>query len=292
MEKGPIAMKLKKELGLLEVFCIASGAMISSGLFILPAVAYAKTGASVIISYAIASILIVPTMLSKAELCTAMPKAGGNFFFIDRSMGPQMGTLGGLADWFSLSLKSAFALLGIGIFVTLLNPGITEWQIKLVAVVGCLFFSVANIIGVKIAGRLQVYMVITLIALLSFYVIAGAFFVKFSRFTPFAPEGIGSIFATAGLVFVSYAGLTKIAGIAEEVKNPGRNIPRGLFLSWGFMSLLYLLVISITVGLVDSAQLQDSVLSLVKPRNYILKNLSMSRAFHKHPPTLLESVSF
>jgi len=173
-----------------------------------------------------------------------------------------MGTLGGLADWFSLSLKSAFALLGIGIFVTLLNPGITECQIKLVAVAGCLIFSVVNIIGVKLAGRFQVFMVIALIALLSFYVIAGAFFVQFSRFTPFAPEGIGSIFATAGLVFVSYAGLTKIAGIAEEVKNPGRNIPRGLFLSWGFMSLLYILVISITVGLVDSAQLQDSFIPI------------------------------
>ena len=255
-------MKLKKELGLLEVFCVASGAMISSGLFILPAIAFAKTGASIIISYAIASILIIPTMLSKAELCTAMPKAGGNFFFIDRSMGPLMGTLGGLADWFSLSLKSAFALLGIGIFVTLLNPGITEWQIKLVAVAGCLIFSVVNIIGVKLAGRFQVFMVIALIALLSFYVIAGAFFVEFSRFTPFASEGIGSVFATAGLVFVSYAGLTKIAGIAEEVKNPGRNIPRGLFLSWGFMSLLYILVISITVGLVDPAQLQDSFIPI------------------------------
>ena len=128
-------MKLKKELGLLEVFCISSGAMISSGLFILPALAYAKTGPAVIIAYMIASILVIPTVLSKAELATAMPKAGGNYFFIDRSMGPRMGTLGGLADWFSLWFKSAFSLLGMGIILTLFNPGVTELQIKLLAVV-------------------------------------------------------------------------------------------------------------------------------------------------------------
>jgi len=141
---------LKKELGLLELFCISSGAMISSGLFVLPGLAFAKAGPSVIISYLLASILMIPAMLSSAELCTSMPKAGGNFFFIDRSMGPRMGTLGGLADWLSLSFKTAFAILGIGIFVLLINPGITDLQIKLVAVACCLFFTLVNVIGVKL----------------------------------------------------------------------------------------------------------------------------------------------
>ncbi len=257
-----MAMKLKKELGLLEVFCISSGAMISSGLFILPALAYAKTGPAILISYLLASVLIIPAMLSKAELCTAMPKAGGNFFFIDRSLGPRMGTLGGLADWFSLSFKSAFALLGIGMFILLLDPGITDLQIKLVAVACCLIFSVVNVIGAKLAGRFQVAMVIALLGLLCFYVISGAFFIQPRRYTPFVPFGSESIFATAGFVFISYAGLTKIAGVAEEVKNPGRNIPLGMFLSWGIMSLLYVLVIFITIGLVDSAQLQNSLLPI------------------------------
>ena len=92
MDKSNDCETLKRELGLFEVFCIASGAMISSGLFVLPGLAYVKTGASVIISYLIASLLIVPTLLSKAELATAMPKAGGDYFFIDRSMGPAVGT--------------------------------------------------------------------------------------------------------------------------------------------------------------------------------------------------------
>jgi len=255
-------MKLKKDLGFIEVFCISSGAMISSGLFILPALAYAKSGAAVIIAYALASLLIIPTVLSKAELTTAMPKTGGIYFFTDRSMGPMMGTVGGLTAWFSLAFKTAFALLGIGIFLVLFNPGLTFMQIKLIATACVLSFMAINLYGVKFSGRFQVIIVLTLISILILYIIVGAFFIKFSRYTPLAPMGIGSIFATAGLVFISFAGTTKIAAIAGEVKNPKRNLPLGMFFSWGIVSLLYIFTIFITVGVVNPIDLENSLTPL------------------------------
>jgi amino acid transporter len=116
--------KLKRELGSFDIFCIATGAMISSGLFILPAIAFAKSGPAVIMAYLLASVLVIPGLLSKAELATAMPKAGGTYFYIDRSLGPAAGAFGGLANWFSISLKSAFALMGMGIFAVLIFPAI------------------------------------------------------------------------------------------------------------------------------------------------------------------------
>ena len=105
---------LKRELGLLTVFSIATGAMISSGLFVLPGLAFAKAGPAVILSYALASALILPVMLSKAELSTAMPRAGGSYFYIERSLGPLAGTVAGLSNWLSIALKGAFALVGLG----------------------------------------------------------------------------------------------------------------------------------------------------------------------------------
>jgi APA family basic amino acid/polyamine antiporter len=105
-----IIMELKKGLGLFGVFAIAAGAMISSGLFILPGLAFARCGPAAILAYIIAGILVLPTALSKAELVTAMPKAGGDYFYITRSLGFAAGTIAGLASWLSLSLKSAFAL--------------------------------------------------------------------------------------------------------------------------------------------------------------------------------------
>jgi len=242
--------KLKKELGLFDIFAIASGAMISSGLFILPSIAYSKSGPAVILAYAFASLLIIPAVFSKAELSTAMPKAGGTYFFIDRSMGPLMGTIGGFAAWFSLAFKSAFALIGIGIFTALIDPVLQNDTItKIIAVIFCVIFAMINITGVKHTGKLQGILVAGLLTLLVFYIISGLFFINLDNFNNFAPYGYGSIFSTAGLIFVSYGGLTKVCSVAEECKKPGRNIPIGMFLSWGLISLLYVLVIFVTIGL-------------------------------------------
>jgi len=250
---------LKRDLGLLEIFCIASGAMISSGLFILPGIAFSKSGPAVILSYALASLLVIPAMFSKAELATAMPKAGGTYFFIDRSLGPLMGTMGGLAAWFSLAFKSAFALFGIGIFCVLINPIFdNEIYWKIIAVIFCLIFSAINIHGVRHSGKTQIALVIGLLGLLIFYIVAGSFFIKTSNFENFAPYGLGSIFSTAGIIFVSFGGLTKVCSIAEECKKPSRNIPLGIFLSWGIISLLYILVIAVTIGVTEPGTLSGT----------------------------------
>ena len=121
--------ELRKELTLLDVFCIATGAMISSGLFILPGLAYAMAGPAVIISYIFAGILCIPTLLSKAELTTAMPKAGGDYFYIMRGFGPLFGTMAGFSSWFSLSLKGAFALIGMGAYLSI----ITHMPLQIIA---------------------------------------------------------------------------------------------------------------------------------------------------------------
>ena len=156
-------MALKKELGLAGVFCIAAGAMISSGLFILPGIAFAKAGPAMILAYLLAGVLVIPAMLSKAELATAMPKAGGSYFYIERSMGALPGTIAGLANWFSLALKSAFALVGIGAFAKLAWPGISEMEMKAIAIGFCVLFSVLNLVGVKYVSRIQVFLVLILL---------------------------------------------------------------------------------------------------------------------------------
>ena len=247
--------KLKKELGLLDVFCIASGAMISSGLFILPGIASARTGPSLFISYIIASFLALPALLSKAELATAMPKAGGDYFFITRTMGLSVGTIGGAASWFSLSLKSAFALVGMGAYVSL----IMDVPVNIIAILLCIFFVAINIKGAKEAGMFQRFLVAGLFAALIFYIIKGFAAVDVHRFVPFMPYGKMSVFATAGFVFISYGGLTKIASLAEEVRSPGRNIPLGMILSIVTVSVFYALVIFVTTGILDPEKLYHSL---------------------------------
>ncbi|MGM0597596.1 MAG: amino acid permease [Myxococcota bacterium] len=74
--------KLKKKLNLFDLFAIASGAMISSGLFVLPGLAFYFAGPAMLIAYLIASLLMFPAVFSISELATAMPKSGGNYFFV------------------------------------------------------------------------------------------------------------------------------------------------------------------------------------------------------------------
>jgi amino acid transporter/mannitol/fructose-specific phosphotransferase system IIA component (Ntr-type) len=248
-------MKLKRDLGLVHVFCIASGAMISSGIFILPGLAYSKAGPAVIICYFLAGLLSIPGMLSLAEMTTAMPKAGGDCFTIIRSMGPSVGTVAGLLSWFSLSMKSAFALIGMSVFTVL----IVDLNIHIVAVFFCLVFLLINLIGIKEAGRTQVIMVAGLLLLMVLYIIVGLPAVKIECFSPFMPRGIASIFFTTGFVFVSYAGLLKIASVAEEIKNPTTNIPLGMILSLLVVSILYTLMVFVTTGVVEPNGLSRSL---------------------------------
>jgi len=271
MRNDPV--KMKKELGTMAIFCIATGAMISSGLFVLPGIAFAKAGPAVILAYLLASLMVIPSLLSKAELATAMPKAGGTYFYIERSLGPAFGVFGGLANWFSLSLKSAFALMGMGVFAVMLYPQITEMQIKLVAVGCCLFFTFINLISVKSTGRFQIGLVTGLLILLIFYLVRGMGSIDIHLYTPFVPFGFGSVLATAGLVFVSFGGVTKVASIAEEAKDPRRGIPLGMILALVVVSVLYVLVVSVTVGLVDATALSGSRIPISLGANVLLGSL-------------------
>jgi len=267
--------KLKKDLGLWDVYAISTGAMFSSGFFLLPGLATAYAGPSTVLAYLVAGILMIPAMLSMAELSTALPRAGGTYYFLDRSLGPGAGTIGGLGTWLALVLKSAFALLGMGAYLAI-APGLAQflpgdegqklWVIKGLAVALTVGFAALNIFGAKETTRLQGILVIALLSVLSFFVVQGVYYVLFrvpgeelrEQFTPFmhAENGFGGFFATVGLVFVSYAGLTKVASVSEEVKRPDRNLPLGMILSLVTATTIYVIGVAIMIATVDAGPLR------------------------------------
>ncbi|MHC4981720.1 MAG: amino acid permease, partial [Planctomycetota bacterium] len=256
--------KLRRKLGFWQVFCIAAGAMISSGLFILPGLAVIDAGPAVVLSYAFAGILVIPALMSKAELATAMPRSGGSYFFVERSMGALPGTLAGLASWLSISLKAAFALVGIGAFAQLIWEDVDPngWTIKLIAIGACLFFTALNILSVKGVGWLQTAMVAVLLGVLGVFVFVGLPATKHVHFENFMEKGFGSVLATAGMVFVSFGGLTKVASVAEEVRRPGRNLPAGMFAAVIVVSFFYVAAVFVAVGVLGKGKLSGSLTPL------------------------------
>ncbi len=248
--------KLKKELGLFDVFSISTGAMFSSGFFLLPGLASQYTGPSVFVAYLLAGLLILPAMFSIAEISTALPRSGGAYFFLDRSLGPLMGTIGGLGTYFALVFKTAFAIVGIGAYAAIF----WDVPVKTIAVAATFFFMALNLIGAKKTSRMQSFLVVFLLVVLGTFVFDGLYRVFFTvgvdkpsintHFNPFFTNGFEGLITAAGFVFVSYLGLTKIASVAEEIKNPERNIPLGMALSLTVTSLIYFLGVFIMVSLI------------------------------------------
>ncbi|RII00785.1 amino acid permease [candidate division NPL-UPA2 bacterium Unc8] len=246
---------LKKELTLLDIFCATAGAMISSGLFILPGLAFAQAGPAIILSYIIAGILCLPALLSTAELITAMPKAGGNYFYIMRGFGPLLGTVVGFSAWLSSSLKGAFALIGMGAYLILL----TDLSLEVIALICCIFFIILNLIGIKEAGRFQVFLVLGFLSTLLVYIVWGTKTVNPENFSPFFAKGLDSVFTMTSFVFISYGGLIEVTTLAEETKNPGRDFPLGMILSLIVVSIVYALVIFVTIGVLNPENLGVSL---------------------------------
>lgn len=250
--------KLRKELRLFDVFALATGATLSAGLFLLPGPAFAQAGPAVILAYMLAAVPLIPAMLCVVELSTAMPRAGGTYYFLERSLGPLVGTVGGIGTWLALVLKTAFALVGLGAYIALFfDP--EPWMTKLLAVGFALTFCALNLMGSKMTGGLQRILVVGLLVVLAVFIVLGVPQVDTSRMTGFFDAGGSSIFETAGMVYISYVGVTKVASVSEEVADPERNLPKGIFLSLGASILVYALCVTVLVGVVPADELAASI---------------------------------
>ena len=246
---------LRRELRLIDVITITAGSMISSGLFVIPGIAFARVGPALILSYLLAALIALPTMLSAAELATTMPKAGGVYLFVNKSMGPGFGAIAGFARWFSISLKSSFSLIGLGVYSAVfiqISPGY-------IAIAFCLLFIIINMRGISLVGKTQTLLTGFLTGLLLFISFSGLTSISIETFVPFAPYGSGPILATAGFIFISYGGMLSITGLAEEVKQPKKNIPLGMLIALGLTGLIYTLVIFVVIGTLEPNALQGSL---------------------------------
>ena len=244
--------KLKKELNLFDVFALATGATISGGLFLLPGIAAVYMGSSMYLAYLVAAIPLIPAMMSKVELATAMPRSGGVYYFLDRSMGPVLGTVGGIGIWLTLSLKSSFALVGIGAYLSIFFENIPIIPVSVgIAILLCL----VNLAGAKKTGKFQIVLLVVLLSILAIFFIGGIPKINYEHFHGINKVMFSDLMATAGLVYVSYIGISKVASVSEEIKNPERNLPLGVFLALIVTIIIYAVGTFILAGVIPEDQL-------------------------------------
>ena len=248
---------LVRTLSLPSAIAISIGGMLS-GIFVLPGIAFGITGASVSLAFFVAGICIIPAVLSKAELATAMPKSGGTYVYVDRAFGPLFGVVSGIGLWLSLLLKSAFSLVGLSAYLYVLVE-LDSFYTTIVALLSLVVVFVLNIFGVKKVGSTQLAIVGISVTSLIALVLVG--FNKVGVAPPadfFTNENLG-FFSGVAFLYISYAGVTKIAAIAGEISNPERNLPLTMVVSLFLIMVVYVCVSVVLVKFVDGSVLSTDI---------------------------------
>ncbi|WP_439027048.1 amino acid permease [Haloarchaeobius sp. DT45] len=255
--------ELAKDLGPLAALTIGVGTMIGAGIFVLPGDAISQAGSLAVGSFVLGGVIAMLTALSASELGTAMPKSGGAYYYVNRALGPLFGSIAGWSNWMGLAFASAFYMVGFGEYIRNIFglatgyslAGITLPTVKIVALAGAGLFVLVNYVGAKETGRLQNVIVVILVAILAVFTTIGSI----SADPVNLPEskGFGPMMTTTGLIFVSYLGFVQITSVAEEIKNPDRNLPRAVIGSVLIVTAIYALVLFVMSAAVPAGFIQS-----------------------------------
>jgi len=249
----------ERKLGLVSVVIISLSAMLGSGLFVLPALAMLEMGGGITpvggvwLAYLLAAIVVLPAAISKSELASAMPFTGGTYVYIQKTFGALIGTISGLGLWANFMLKSAFALIGFKAYLWVIEGVLgdliqreLEIDIQVAALLLLVIIIIINIRGLKSIKKVQTPIILSATSFLLGLSLWSLVSMPINWNAVLSKEafggGISSVAATSAFVFVSYAGVTKIAAVGGEIKNPNKNIPNGILLSLLISCFLYVFI--------------------------------------------------
>jgi amino acid transporter/nucleotide-binding universal stress UspA family protein len=258
---------LAKDLGPLAALTIGVGTMIGAGIFVLPGEAILRSGSLASVAFVLGGVIAMFTALSASELGTAMPRSGGAYYYVNHALGPMFGSVAGWANWLGLAFASAFYMVGFGRYIARIfglsgsvgaGP-VSITVVKLIALVGGAFFVLINYVGAKETGRLQNVIVVLLIAILTVFTLLGTLRADPSNLPP--ATDVVTTLETTGLIFVSYLGFVQITSVAEEIKDPGKNLPRAVIGSVVIVTVIYALVLVIMSAAVPEGFIADIISS-------------------------------
>jgi len=287
---------LKRSLGTVDVAAMGIAVAVGAGIFSVGAQAAADyAGPSVILSFVLAAVTCGLAIMCYAEFASTIPVAGSAYTFTYASMGEVLAWIVGwdliletltgaalIAKYWGVYLSQAFRVFGLQVPVTI-DVGVPfTWGPVLV--VGA--FTVLLVLGTRLSSRVSTVITAIKIAIVLFVIVVGATSVRAANFTPFVPPaqpttggggdiwtqslvafatgseparyGVFGLLAAASLVFFAFIGFDVVATSAEEVRNPQRTLPRGIFAGLAIVTLLYVAVSVVLTGMVPYTELAES----------------------------------
>jgi amino acid efflux transporter len=250
---------LEKTLGLLPAVGLAINLVVGSGLLILPGLAYQETGGVAVYAWAISALVSIPLLVVFARLGADIPGAGGVAGFMQSAFSRRAGAATEILLLGAVPGGAGIAITGGKYFGTFFggSPAAEAFGTFMILFIG----GAVNFVGAKTSGKIQQGLSFILVTLL---IIVAAVALAFGDTS--AGEGVaplaqaGQALPTVALVFFAYVGWELMSFMSEEFKNPKRDFPLMVVISYLVVVVLYLLV-AVAIQLVlprDHPQIADA----------------------------------
>ncbi len=224
-------------LSLFAAIAFAVGNMVGAGVFVLSGLVIHVAGPSALLSYLACVVIVAFSGLSYSALASIYPEDGGGYLFARKMLGSFPGFLAGWAAYISVTISTAFVLLSFGIYLNLLLG--TNFDARIFAVIGMLFLTGLNIRGLSDAGKVEMALVGTKIAILIGLILIGLFYLQAQDLQPFFSQGYGGAIQGTTMVFFAYIGFQVVSMMGGEVKESSRKVPMATMISIGIVAAIY-----------------------------------------------------
>lgn len=249
------------KISLVGAIAIIVGTVIGASIFILLGPVAGQTGPSLFLAYAVAFLPAFFGSIYYAQLGSAMPTVGGSYFYSKRLLTPKVAYF--VVITLILGAIGAIVMLSLGFadYLKFFFPSLnTQWTAAAIIII----LFIINLLGLKTAEIVQILMTAWIIISLLIFTIPGLFVIDTSNLTPLFPNGFGSFMTGSALAVYSYVGYGIISEIGGSIKNPKKNLPRSIFISLGLVTVIYVLVCLVTVGIIPWQQLSESGASVAE----------------------------
>ncbi|UUU25917.1 APC family permease [Streptomyces sp. DSM 40750] len=242
-----MAESLRRTITVGQGVALYVGAIVGAGVLLLPGLSATEAGPVAIVAWIFDATLGIPLALTLASLASRCPNAGGVATYVTEAFGPAAGAVVG---WFYfIGAATAQTLVALtGAYYGATYMGLSREFTFLVAGLILLVATLSNLRGIKVSGRLQLVFAGTVALLLLLAMLVSIPRFSADNWTPFAPHGVGRVGEVAVLIFFAFFGWEAITHLAEEFRDPVRDVPRSTLISVGIITVLYVGVVVATIG--------------------------------------------
>lgn len=281
------AKSLKKVLGSFELTMLGVGAIIGTGIFVITGVAAANySGPALILSFIISGLACAFAALCYAEFAAMIPVAGSAYTYSYSALGEVWAwiigwdlileyavAIGAVAIGWSGYIVNLIKGAGISLPAAIINPpGVNGGFVNLPAILIIGAITCVLMVGVKESAKFNNIIVLVKIAVVLLFIALGAFHIKPQNWHPFMPYGWNGVFKGAAIVFFAYIGFDAVSTAAEEVKNPQKDLPKGIIYSLIICTVLYIIVAGILTGVLPYFKYKETA----APVAYALQQIGIN----------------